>query len=412
MLLKTLLVAMFALKTVAVEGSITGTVQKLNLYSSSFFHVRKFNNEISTKSVAAEGNPDQRNLITSPFSMGLTLAMATCGAQGQTLDQFKKMFNISPADKIDISDHQAIIDDLNNIRENELIFTNKVFIAEHFHMNGVFKNLIENYYHSVAQAIDFTAPEIAANTMNTWVKENTKNHIHHIFDNLDEKTKLVLVDAVYFKGQWEEEFDPKFTQNMAFNVDNNTVRYVPTMHRQGTYQYGEHADLHAKFVVIPYKVSIKGKLIMHRMNILPVAIAEFVTTSANELSLVIIIPNKIDGLERLERKLQNMRITEFLNQGQDTPLKLYLPKFKVEKELDVATTLQKLGLIDAFTESADFSGIASGHLHISKVLQKVIIEVDEQGTEVPGAGHTDQTSLSMTLLSKFFYIHLNSTLRL
>ncbi|XP_076757223.1 serpin B3-like [Xylocopa sonorina] len=244
--------------------------------------------------------------------------------------------------------------------------------------------------------------------------------------DLDKQTKLVLVDAVYFKGQWEKKFNSQFTQDLAFNVDNNTVRYVPTMYRQGTYQYGEHADLHAKFIVIPYKVSFKGKLIMYRMNILPVAVVEFVTTSANELSLVIIIPNEIEGLEQLEGKLQNMKLTEFLNQGQDTPLKLYLPKFRVEKQLDVTPALQKLGLIDAFTESADFSGIASGHLHISKVLQKVIIEVDEQGTEVPGVGHTDQTGRKLfksyltTMNIEFehnttleiLYIHLSSTLRL
>ncbi|XP_076757224.1 serpin B3-like [Xylocopa sonorina] len=218
--------------------------------------------------------------------------------------------------------------------------------------------------------------------------------------DLDKQTKLVLVDAVYFKGQWEKKFNSQFTQDLAFNVDNNTVRYVPTMYRQGTYQYGEHADLHAKFIVIPYK--------------------------ANELSLVIIIPNEIEGLAQLEGKLQNMRLTEFLNQGQDTPLKLYLPKFRVEKQLDVTPALQKLGLIDAFTESADFSGIASGHLHISKVLQKVIIEVDEQGTEVPGVGHTDQTGRKLfksyltTMNIEFehnttleiLYIHLSSTLRL
>ncbi|XP_076757222.1 serine protease inhibitor 3/4-like [Xylocopa sonorina] len=170
--LKTLLMAMVALKTVSAEGSASGTVQKLNLFSSSLFHA------------VAKGNPGQTNLITSPFTTGVTLAMAACGAQGQTLSQFKTMFNILPRDKIDMPGYQVIIDDLNNIRQNKLALTNKMFTAKHFIVNGDYKDLTDNYFRSVAQAVDFTQPEIAGNTINTWVRRNTNNLINNIIPGL------------------------------------------------------------------------------------------------------------------------------------------------------------------------------------------------------------------------------------
>ncbi|XP_043593781.1 serine protease inhibitor 3/4-like isoform X1 [Bombus pyrosoma] len=308
----------------------------------------------------AKHNPG--NLITSPLSVGVVLAMAACGARVNTEAQFRNVLHLPTSDSLATSGYQSLIDNLNNVKDNKLAVANKAFIASDLNLKPSYKNLTEVYFRSASQLVNFAQNKEAANIINSWVEQSTNNLIKELItaETLDGMTRLVLVNAIYFKGQWKDKFDPELTSNMPFHTSKVEVKNVPTMYRQDNYKYGDLLDLNATFVVIPYK--------------------------GDELSMIIILPNEIDGLSDVEKKLQNTSLTNILSHGNEEKMELWLPKFKVESMLELNDVLKEMGLTDAFTARANFSGIADGeNLYISDVIQKAYIEVNEEGSEAAAA---------------------------
>ncbi|CAL7940866.1 unnamed protein product [Xylocopa violacea] len=347
--LETLLVAIFALKAMATPESNIPALQAVsdgtNEFSSLFYQT------------VAEKTPG--NLIMSPLSAAIVLAMAAYGSRGETENQFKKLLHLPSANGE--SGYQALIDNLNKIQENKLQLANKIFTAEHLDMKPTYKELTETYFHSIAQAVDFAKSQQAADTINGWVEQNTNELIKDLIKpgDLNNSTALVLVNAAYFKGLWNDQFNPNSTTDMPFYIDSNTVKNVPMMSRIGSYRSGELPELNAKFIELPYK--------------------------GGELSMLIILPNVVDGLAEVEKKLLNVNLANVLNQGYVRTQNLYLPKFKIESKIELEDVLKKMGLIDAFDGRADFSGISNEKMDISKVVQKAFIEVNEEGTEAAAA---------------------------
>ncbi|XP_068989070.1 antichymotrypsin-2-like isoform X1 [Bombus flavifrons] len=323
--------------------ALRSVLEGANQFSSSFFQtVRKHN---------------PGNLITSPLSASIVLAMTAFGARGNTEAQFRNVLHLPTSESLATSGYQSLIDNLNNVKDNKLAVANKVFVAASLNLKPSYKNLTEVYFRSASQLVDFARNKEAANIINSWVEQNTNNLIKELVTAamLGDLTKLVLVNAVYFKGQWKDKFDPKSTNDMPFHTSKVEVKNVPTMYRRGKYKYGDLVDLNAKFVVIPYK--------------------------GDELSMIIILPNEIDSLSDVEKKLQNTSLTNIISQGYVQEMELWLPKFKVESNIDLRNLLIEMGLSNAFA-GADFSGIADDEgLCISHAIQKAYIEVNEEGSE-------------------------------
>ena len=323
--------------------ALRSVVEGANQFSSSFFQT------------VVRHNPD--NLIMSPLSASIALAMAACGARGNTEAQFRNVLHLPTSESVVTSGYQSLIDNLNNVKDNKLAVANKVFVAASLNLKPSYKNLTEVYFRSSSQLVNFAQSQEAANIINSWAEQNTNNLIKELItaEMLDDTTRLVLVNAIYFKGQWKDKFNPQFTKDKPFHISTVEVKDVPTMFRHGTYKLGRLPDLNARFIEIPYK--------------------------GDELSMIIILPNEIDGLSDVEKKLQNTSLTNILSQGDKEKMELWLPKFKVETMLELNDVLQEMGLTDAFT-TADFSEIADGeNLYISDVIQKAYIEVNEEGSE-------------------------------
>ncbi|XP_076242559.1 antichymotrypsin-2 isoform X4 [Calliopsis andreniformis] len=356
------------------------TMAKSEVDNQALLDVSQGSNEFASSLFQAVVEENRGNLIMSPLSVSVVLAMAAYGARGETEEQFKKVLHLPSSKTLGTSGYQALIDSINGIKENKLLLANKVFAAEKFAVKPDYKSLTENYFRSVTQLVNFAKSNEAANTINTWVQQNTNNRINELVSpgDLNAMTALVLVNAVYFKGQWKNKFNPTFTKDMPFHVNENTVKNVPTMYRQGSYKYGELPNLNAKFIEIPYK--------------------------GNELSMVIILPNEINGLAAVEQKLQSVSLADILNQGYERDVQLFLPKFKIEKKIELNGILGKMGLTSMFSSRANFSGIADDDLVVSKVVQKAFIEVNEEGSEAAAA--TDVITLDMLEIPvKFFANH-------
>ncbi|XP_012233779.1 serine protease inhibitor 3/4 isoform X5 [Linepithema humile] len=300
------------------------------------------------------------NLICSPLSANIALSMAAVGAAGTTEAQFKDVLKL-PNDKAQtLSGYQNLIEILNNVENVTLKLANKLFVAEKFPVKPEYKQNLVSHYHSDIDSVDFSQSANAANTINTWCKEKTNNRIDSIVQaaDLDPGTALVLANAVYFKGKWANEFDPKDTTDRPFHIDSTKSKSVPTMYRKGNYKFVELPEYEVKCIELPY--------------------------ANKDISMVIILPNKIDGLSALTDKLEEVttQCSVRLTQTYEREVKVYLPKFKTETKLDLGNTLsEKMGLTQPFTNSADFSGISDIPLKIDKVVQKAFIEVNEEGSE-------------------------------
>ncbi|CAO2636465.1 Serpin B13 [Lemmus lemmus] len=193
--------------------------------------------------------------------------------------------------------------------------------------------------------------------------------------SLSSSTVLVLVNAVYFKGQWDHKFDEKHTTEVL----QNTSKSVQMMIQKNEFNFNRLEDVQAKILEIPYK----GK----------------------ELSMFILLPNETEGLKKLEDNLTTDKIIEWTSAQNMNMIEVYLslPRFRVEEKYDLPAPLEHMGMVDAFTaQKADFSGISgSKDLVVSKVLHKSFVEVNEEGTEAAAATGVE-VSLTSTLITEDF----------
>ncbi|XP_050466462.1 serine protease inhibitor 3/4-like isoform X9 [Cataglyphis hispanica] len=321
----------------------------------------------STNMIKIVAKEQQDNLIASPLSANIALTMAANGAAGTTEEQFRHVLHL-PSKTQTLTGFQQLINTMNNVENVTLNLANKLFIGKDFPVKSQYKQDLQTYFHSDIESVDFSQSAKAADTINTWSKEKTNNRIDNIVqaDDLDSSLALVLANAVYFKGNWAHQFDPKATTDRPFHVDANNVKQVPTMFRKGNYKYVELPEHEAKCIELPY--------------------------ANKEVSMVIILPDKIDGLAALIDNIDAVMLdcNVRLAQTYEREVRVYLPKFKTESKLDLGNTLStKMGLSEPFSNSANFNGISDLPLKIDKVVQKAFIEVNEEGSEA--AAVTDVT---------------------
>ncbi|XP_046621197.1 ovalbumin-related protein X-like [Neodiprion virginianus] len=305
--------------------------------------------------VIAADNPG--NLISSSLSAQLSLAMAAYGAGGTTATQMRTALFIPDDNELGQSGYQSLIDTLNAVQGVELRLANKLFTSTRIPVKADFKAMTDTRFRSANQEVDFDHANAAANTINSWCDQQTMHRIKDLVtpDDMTPDTVLVIVNAIYFKGQWNRKFIPRLTKRRAFHLDAERTKNVSTMYVQHKFVTGDIPEVDARFIEIPYK--------------------------DNLMSMIIIRPNEINGLKTVVGNLSLVNLTQRLRRNTLRPVKLFLPKFKMESTFDLKITAQKLGISEVFEDSANFSGIADVPIKIKKIVQKAFIEVNEEGSE-------------------------------
>uniref|UniRef100_A0A8C7B816 Serpin domain-containing protein n=1 Tax=Neovison vison TaxID=452646 RepID=A0A8C7B816_NEOVI len=212
---------------------------------------------------------------------------------------------------------------------------------------------VKKFYLTSVESVDFkNAPEESRKKINSWVESQTHEKIKDLLpkNSLEFTTVLVLVNAIYFKGQWDNKFDKRNT---------DTSKPVQMMKQVNVFKFTSLEDIKAKILEIPYK----GK----------------------DLSMVLLLPDDVDGLQKLEDQLTAEKLREWTSSQNmhDNYVDLYLPRFKVEETYDLKDTLRALGMVDVFNpQRANLSGMTgTKDLLVSKVIHKSFVEVTEEGTE-------------------------------
>ncbi|KFV06402.1 Plasminogen activator inhibitor 2 [Pterocles gutturalis] len=321
-----------------------------------------------------------KNILFSPLSISSALATVYLGAKGNTADQMAKV-KIGKSDNIhtgfkalnfEISQptKNYLLKSINQLYgEKSLPFSVSLALQEYL-------QLAKKYYNAEPQSVDFLggADEIRRE-INSKVKHQTEGKIQNLLPpgSIDSLTRLVLMNVLYFKGNWATKFEAEATRQRPFTVNMHTTKPVPMMYLSHKFNWTYVESVQTDVLELPY------------VN--------------NDLSMFILLPSDITGLQKLERELTFENLSAWTNPElmENTKMEVYLPRFTLEEKYDLKSTLSRMGIKDAFTEGqADFTGMSeNGDLFLSQVFHKCYLEVNEEGTEAAAASSASLASRSL-----------------
>jgi serpin B len=305
------------------------------------------------------------NLFFSPYSISAALAMTYAGARAQTAEQMAKTLHF-PGDGAAFHEtFGRLIAGLNEAGKSgefSLVVANALWAQRGYSFEKEFLGLVQSAYGSALNEVDFAkATEAARQAINEWVDKQTNGKIKDLIPPgiLTDLTRLVLTNAIYFKGAWQSVFPEKATQDGPFTLLDGEKATVPLMHHTTHAGYLEAEGFQA--LDLPYK--------------------------GGALSMVIFLPKRADGLKDFQRELTPEKLGGWLGKLAGSQVVITLPKFKVTSTFSLAETLKALGMADAFDmEKADLSGMnGKKDLYIQAVIHKAFVDVNEKGTEAAAA---------------------------
>jgi serpin B len=321
-------------------------------------------NDFATDLYARLRSQKAGNVFFSPYSVSVALAMTYAGAEGQTEAQMAKVLHFAlPDGKLHpaFNGIQKLLTFNGEPPPFQLRVANRLWGHKDFHFLTAFLKVTRENYGAEMGLVDFKQAEQARRTINSWVKEQTDQRILDLLPPgvLNADSRLVLTNAIYFKTRWEHEFSKSATIDAPFHIAGHQQVMVPTMHQQRRLRYGESDDV--QVLELPY-VGHQG------------------------LSMLILLPKKIDGLSDLEKALTRENLQKWSAGVNSRLVKVHLPKFKMTSEFDLGNMLTSMGMALAFSDEADFSGMSTQEpLAISAVIHKAFVDVNEEGTEAAAA---------------------------
>lgn len=303
------------------------------------------------------------NLFYSPFSVSTAFAMTHAGARGVTETEMAEVFHFTLDQEQLHEAFGALITSLDTgagFDGYRLNVANRLWGQDGFELLPEFLATGRDHYGAELAQIDFAASQDATETINAWVEEKTAGKIQNLIPPgvLNEYTRLVLTNAIYFKGLWLSQFDEEKTRDSDFHVDPTRTVTVPLMKQSGKFPLGRGEGL--QILELTYQTE--------------------------DLSMLFILPDQVDGLAGVEDRLTLENLRSWMDTLAETQMNVAIPRFRVESEFSLKQSLVGMGMPSAFTEGANFTGInPEADLFIQDALHKAYVEVNEEGTEAAGA---------------------------
>lgn len=316
-----------------------------------------------------ESNPTG-NIFFSPLSISSALAMVFLGTKGSTAAQLSKTFHFDSVEDVHSRFQSLNAEVSKRGAAHTLKLANRLYGEKTYNFLPEFLTSTQKMYGADLAPVDFQhASEDARKEINQWVKGQTEGKIPELLavGVVDSMTKLVLVNAIYFKGLWEEKFMKQDTTDAPFRLNKKNTKSVKMMYQKKKFFFGYISDLKCKVLEMPYQ--------------------------GGELSMVILLPEDIEdestGLKKIEEQITLEKLREWTKREnlENIDVHVKLPRFKIEESYILNSNLGRLGLQDLFNSSkADLSGMSgSRDLFISKIVHKAFVEVNEEGTEAAAA---------------------------
>ena len=317
---------------------------------------------------------ENENIMISPVSVSLAMAMVYNGANGATREDMARALNVQglELDRLNKNNLALLYYLTSADPELTLNIANSIWMLEDFKFLEAFVATVKNDYQAEAKKLDFADPK-SADVINKWVNDKTRGTIDQIVTPpIDSQTIMFLINAVYFKGSWTSPFETELTSEQAFNlVDGQTVT-VPTMYQSGSFDYLKSSGFQA--LRLPYGED-------------------------EQMAMVLFLPDQNTSLSEFQNQLNQDNWSNWQAHFEAKAGTLMLPKFTMEYEKSLNQVLAELGMGIAFEPGkADFSGLAAaaaGDIYISNVKHKTFIQVDESGTEAAAVTSVEVGTTSM-----------------
>jgi serpin B len=297
-----------------------------------------------------------KNVFVSPSSVAIALAMTYNGASGNTQREMARALQLNGMSLSDLNRANA---DLKALLENpdpkvQLAIANSLWARQNVRFKPDFMQRNTQFYGAEVSNLNFSDPNAPA-IINSWVKDNTRGKIDKIVDSIHPNDILFLINAIYFKGDWSQPFDPQKTANKPFYRADGTQKQHPMMSQIGMFRYLETERFQA--ISLPY-----GK--------------------ERRMSMYILLPKKSYSLASFSKDLTAENWTQWMSRMRIREGSLQLPRFKQDYKIELKRALSALGMASAFNPSkSDFSGITDLKVWIDQVKHKTFVEVNEEGTE-------------------------------
>ncbi|MDO4550934.1 MAG: serpin family protein [Planctomycetia bacterium] len=315
---------------------------------------------------------ENENLFFSPTSIHVTLAMTAAGAENNTKKQMQDVLHLANFGKKEYSGFADLMKSLTAPSEEyQLSLANRLWGEKQYTFLPEYLDVAKTSFLAPLESMDFSGnPEKSRKVINAWVEEQTQEKIKDLLKPgvINSATRLVLTNAVYFKGSWVSGFKKELTAEHPFRTeetlsasseDKKNVKKVPLMYQKAKFPIYVAEDFQA--ISLPYK--------------------------GDRLEMIVILPNKVNGLPDLEAQLSPEFFQNILRNLSRKEVKLWLAKFKLEESFELNEILGKMGMTDAFSSArADFSGMTGNRdLYLSAVVHKSFVDVNEEGTEAAAA---------------------------
>jgi len=306
------------------------------------------------------------NIFFSPYSISTAVAMTYVGARSNTKTQISNTLHFPKnQEQLDTAFH-LLINQINQASKHKNISihtANSIWAQKDYPLRAEFTQALNKYYQTQVKKVNFkTAYKRVRKQINAWVATQTNQKIKKLVNKrvLNTLTRLVLINAIYFKANWANPFDPEDTKNAPFWIAKNKKVKVAMMNKKQFSAYMETKEL--QILTLPYE------------------------GFGNRLSMTILLPRKRNSLAKLEKTLTASKLDKLFKQLDWQHVQVSMPKFKINSKFNLSKTLQKLGMTDAFNSKADFSGIdGSKNLSLDSVIHQAFVEVNEKGTEAAAA---------------------------
>jgi serpin B len=302
------------------------------------------------------------NLFFSPFSISTALAMTSAGARGATLEQMAQVLHL-PRGKGLHPTLGALLKQANagGKKTYQLSTANALWGQKGHRFRTEFLRLVARDYGGGLREVNFAEPDAARRTINAWVEEQTRERIKDLIKPgmLNADTRLVLTNAIYFKGDWASQFKKDRTRPRPFHLAGGKTVPVPLMQQTASFGYLDGVTF--QVLELPY--------------------------AGRDLSMVVFLPRLAGALDDVERNLTPGMLGDYLKKLRKQKVEVYLPRFKLTEEYPLKTVLVGLGMSLPFVRGkADFSGLdGTRELFLSFVVHKAFVEVNETGTEAAAA---------------------------
>lgn len=323
------------------------------------------------------------NVFLSPFSVYSALGMALAGADGSTADEMRDVLYVGDDEDAFHESVGALTMNLDGrFKGYQIAVANRIFGQDGLNWQSDFLNVTRDDYGAELEQEDFTSDaEGARKDINGWVSDQTRGNIDELFDKgaITPATRMVLANAIWFKGDWAEAFDEKATFESDFTLaDGSTVR-TPLMSLEA--EEASYAEITGgKILRLPYK--------------------------SGDVSFFAVLPDDVDGLPALEAELDGETLTGWLDGASSGPVDVELPRLDLEQKLEMSQVLADLGMPAAFSDEADFDRmLQGGGLQIDSVVHDAVLKLDEEGTEAAAATGITMLESAIVLTTEFHADH-------